>query len=84
MRSSGRTSADEVPSVVGMALSKGTKVSWHTSQGTTHGHVVEKKTSDFTLDGRHWKASASDPKFVVESEKTGAHAAHEESALTEV
>ena len=59
----------------------GDKVSWDTSQGRTHGRIVERKTKDFQLDGRKWKASEDDPKFVVESEKTGAKAAHEASAL---
>ena len=65
-----------------MTLKKGDEVSWNTSQGQTHGTVVEKKTTDFTLDGNHFTASADEPKFVVESAKTGAHAAHAESALT--
>ena len=64
-----------------MAISKGSKVSWNTSQGKTHGKVVERKTSDFTLDGNHFKASKDEPKFVVESDLTGARAAHAESAL---
>lgn len=59
----------------------GDRVSWDTSQGRTHGKIVEKKTKDFQLDGRQWRASEDDPKFVVESEKTGAKAAHEASAL---
>lgn len=59
----------------------GDRVSWDTSQGRTHGKIVEKKTKDFQLDGRQWRASEDDPKFVVESERTGAKAAHEASAL---
>ncbi len=65
-----------------MSIRIGTKVSWNTSQGQTHGKVVERKTSDFTFDGQHFKASESEPKFIVESAKTGARAAHAESALT--
>ncbi|NRQ48869.1 DUF2945 domain-containing protein [Aeromicrobium stalagmiti] len=59
----------------------GDRVSWDTSQGRTHGKIVDKKTKDFQLDGRQWKASEDEPKYVVESEKTGARAAHEASAL---
>ncbi len=66
-----------------MRLSKGTKVTWNTSQGETEGKIVERKTSDFTLAGNDFKASKDDPMFVVESSKTGKHAAHKESALTE-
>ena len=60
----------------------GDRVSWDTSQGRTHGKILEKKTKDFQLDGRKWKASDDEPKYVVESEKTGAKAAHEASALS--
>ena len=59
----------------------GDRVSWDTSQGRTHGKVVDKKVKDFQLDGRKWKASDDEPKYVVESEKTGARAAHDPSAL---
>jgi hypothetical protein len=59
----------------------GDRVSWDSPQGRTHGAIVDKKTKDFQLDGRQWRASEDEPKFVVESEKTGAKAAHEASAL---
>ncbi|MET0449501.1 MAG: DUF2945 domain-containing protein [Aeromicrobium sp.] len=62
-------------------MKTGDRVSWDTSQGRTHGKIIEKKTKDFQLDGRQWRATEDDPKFVVESEKTGAKAAHEASAL---
>lgn len=67
-----------------MALRKGTRVSWNTSQGRTQGKVVEKRTSDFTFDGQHFTASDDEPAYVVESEKTGARAAHKDSALREL
>lgn len=59
----------------------GDRVSWDSPQGRTQGKVVERKTKDFQLDGRQWRASEDEPKLVVESEKTGAKAAHEPSAL---
>lgn len=62
----------------------GDKVSWGTSQGKTEGKVVERKTKDFQFDKQHFKASEDEPKFIVESDKTGAQAAHAESALTEL
>ena len=65
-----------------MAISVGSKVSWNTSQGRTHGTVVERKTKDFTFDGQKFTASDDEPKFIVESDKTGARAAHAGSALT--
>ena len=51
-----------------MGFRKGDRVSWNTSQGDTHGSVQERRVRDF-------------PCYVVESEKTGAKAAHKESAL---
>lgn len=65
-----------------MALSKGDKVHWNTSQGQTTGKTVEKKTKEFTLDGQKFKASEDEPYWVVESEKSGSKAAHKESSLT--
>jgi hypothetical protein len=56
-------------------------VSWNTSQGRTRGKVVERRSSDFTFDGQHFTASADEPSFIVESDKTGARAAHKGSAL---
>jgi hypothetical protein len=66
-----------------MSLRKGTSVQWNTSQGPTHGKIVEKKTSDFELDGHTHRASEAEPQYVVESAKTGARAAHKAAALTE-
>ena len=64
-----------------MAISKGDKVHWNTSQGKTTGKAVEKKTKEFTLDGQTFKASEDEPFWVVESEKSGSKAAHKESSL---
>lgn len=66
-----------------MSLTKGTSVEWNTPQGVTHGKIVEKKTSDFELAENTHRASSEEPQYVVESAKTGAHAAHKASALTE-
>jgi FKBP-type peptidyl-prolyl cis-trans isomerase 2 len=66
-----------------MSLRKGTSVEWNTPQGPTHGKIVDVKTDDFTLDGNQHRASETEPQYVVESAKTGAHAAHKASALTE-
>lgn len=63
-------------------FSKDDRVSWSTSQGRTHGMVVEWKTADFEFDGQHFTASQDDPAFIVQSEKTGARAAHKGTALT--
>ena len=65
-----------------MALSKGDKVTWNTSQGQTHGKAVEKRTKEFQHDGQKFKASDDEPYFIVKSDKTDAEAAHKESALS--
>lgn len=65
-----------------MSLSKGTPVEWNTPQGPTHGKVAQKKVSDFELDGQTHRASEDEPQYVVESDKSGARAAHKASALT--
>ena len=65
-----------------MSIRKGSKVTWNTQQGTTEGTVVERKTVDFTLAGHQFLASEDEPMYVVESAKTGKHAAHKESALS--
>jgi hypothetical protein len=54
-----------------MGWKKGDQVRWNTSQGETHGKVVEVKTSDFSIEGTDLKASEDDPRIVVESAKTG-------------
>ncbi|MDJ1114764.1 DUF2945 domain-containing protein [Microbacterium dauci] len=64
-----------------MTLSKGDRVSWSTSQGRTRGKVVEERTRDFQFEGQRFTASADEPAYIVESEKTGARAAHKGSAL---
>ncbi|GAA2170386.1 DUF2945 domain-containing protein [Agrococcus versicolor] len=62
-------------------LSKGDRVSWSTPQGRTQGRIVDRRTKDFQHDGQHFTASTDEPAFIVESEKSGAKAAHKGSAL---
>ena len=62
-------------------MKQGDRVRWSTSQGETEGKIVERKTKDFQLAKQHFKASEDEPKFIVESDKSGARAAHAESAL---
>lgn len=65
-----------------MAFSTGDKVTWQTPQGQTHGTVREKRTKDFQHDGQQFTASEDEPAYIVESDKTGATAAHKEGALS--
>lgn len=62
-------------------ISVGDRVSWNTSQGRTRGVVKEERVKDFTFDDQKFTASEDEPTFIVESEKTGARAAHKGSAL---
>ncbi len=63
------------------SFSKGDRVSWNTSQGKTHGKVVEEKKKEFTFEGQKFNASEDEPYYVVESEKSGSRAAHKGSSL---
>jgi hypothetical protein len=59
----------------------GDKVKWTHSQGTTTGHVVKKQTRPTVIKGHKVGASKDHPEYIVESDKTGAQAAHLSSAL---
>ena len=63
------------------SFSIGDRVSWATSQGRTHGRVIEKRTSDFQFAGQKFTASDDSPAYIVKSEKTDATAAHKGTAL---
>ncbi len=63
-------------------LKKGDAVEWNTSQGKTEGKVVRKQTSETEIKGHKVAASKDDPQYIVESDKTGARAAHKPEALT--
>jgi hypothetical protein len=65
-----------------MAFAKGDEVHWNTSQGRTTGTLVQKRVREFEFDGQTFKPTDDDPYWIVESSKTGAKAAHKESALT--
>jgi hypothetical protein len=66
---------------MGRALRPGEEVSWNTSQGTTHGHVVKKTAQKAHIKGHAVAASKDNPEYVVESAKSGKRAAHKRSAL---
>ncbi len=64
-----------------MSIAKGTTVHWNTPQGRTTGKAVERRTKPFRHDGQTFNASEDEPYWIVESEKSGATAAHKESSL---
>jgi hypothetical protein len=63
------------------SLRKGQSVSWNSSQGRVSGNVVEKRTTPTRIKGHKVAASKKQPQYIVESNKTGARAAHVRSAL---
>lgn len=63
---------------------KGDKVEWNTSQGKTRGSVKRKLTEPMEIKGHHVAASEDNPQYLVESDESGAEAAHKPDALTKV
>jgi Hypervirulence associated proteins TUDOR domain len=61
---------------------QGDRVEWNTPQGKTQGTVKEKLTSETEVGGQKVKASEDDPRYLVESEKSGKEAAHKPDALS--
>jgi hypothetical protein len=69
---------------VAQDLEQGDKVEWNTPQGKTRGTVMKKLTSDTEVGGQKITASVNDPRYLVESEKSGKEAAHKPDALSKV
>jgi Hypervirulence associated proteins TUDOR domain len=61
---------------------QGDRVEWNTPQGKTRGTVKEKLTSETEVGGQKVKTSEDDPRYLVESEKSGKEAAHKPDALS--
>jgi len=59
----------------------GDTVKWDHSQGTTQGKVVKKVTSPTKIKGHKVAASKDNPEYIVQSDKTGAKAAHKPTEL---
>jgi hypothetical protein len=69
---------------VAQEFKHGDKVEWNTPQGKTRGTVKKKLTSSTEVGGQKINASADDPRYLVESEKSGKEAAHKPDTLNEV
>lgn len=65
-------------------LTKGDEVEWNTPQGKTTGTVVKKLTAETDVKGHHVAASEDNPEYLVESDQTGARAAHHPDSLEKV
>ncbi len=63
-------------------LKQGDKVEWSSHGGKAVGKVKKKLTSDTQIKGQQIRASEDDPRYLVESEKSGGQAAHKAEALT--
>jgi Hypervirulence associated proteins TUDOR domain len=61
---------------------QGDRVEWNTPQGKTRGTVNRKVTSETEVGGQKVNASEDDPRYLVESEKSGKEAAHKPDALS--
>ncbi len=66
---------------MGTELKPGDKVEWNTSQGKTHGEVVERLINPAHVKGHRVRATPENPEYLVESDVTGAKAAHKPQAL---
>lgn len=63
---------------------KGDKVQWKSSQGTITGKIVRKLTRATKIKSHKVAASAKNPEYLVQSDKTGAKAAHKPESLKKV
>ena len=63
-------------------VKRGDKVEWNTSQGKTKVTVKRKLTKTTHIKGHKVAASTEEPQYLVESDKSGEHAAHKPDALT--
>ena len=61
---------------------QGDRVEWNTPQGKTRGTVKKKLTFETEVGGQKINASEDDPRYLVESEKSGKEAAHKAGALS--
>jgi len=59
----------------------GDAVEWNSDVGHVTGKITKVHKSDFVFMGRNRRASAEDPQYEVESDKTGRKAAHKGEAL---
>jgi hypothetical protein len=67
--------------VSGKDFKAGNKVAWDHSQGTAKGKVVKKVVSPTKIKGHKVAASPDNPEYIVQSDKTGARAAHKPEEL---
>jgi translation initiation factor IF-1 len=62
-------------------LKPGDQVRWNTSQGETRGKIARRLTSKTRVKGHVAKPDTEHPQYLVESDKSGARAAHRPGKL---
>ena len=62
-------------------LEKGDHVTWNSHGSTAEGTVLREITEDTEASGRTVRASAEEPQYEVESDKSGRTAVHKPDAL---
>ncbi len=62
-------------------LKPGDHVEWSSPQGKTRGEVKKELTKPAVIKGHRVAASAERPEYLVESDKSGAQAAHRTRSL---
>ena len=66
------------------SLKPGDRVEWESSQGKVKGTVKKQLVTPIEIKGHHVAATPENPEYLVESEKTGAKAAHKPGSLKKV
>lgn len=62
----------------------GDHVSWNSEAGRVRGRIVRVRERDFKVNGYTHHASAKEPQYEIESDKTGHVAFHKGSVLTKL
>ena len=62
----------------------GDHVSWNSEAGRVSGRIIKVHHEDFDYRGHRHRASADDPQYEIQSDKTDHIAAHKEGALTKI
>jgi hypothetical protein len=60
----------------------GDEVTWNHAQGTSRGTVKQVHEEEIEFAGQSFQGSEDDPVYIVESEGTGARAAHKADGLS--
>ena len=61
---------------------QGGTVEWNTPQSKTRGKVKKKLTSSTEVGGQKINATEDDPRYLIESEKSGKESAHKPDSLS--